>query len=95
MGIKNLREMNRAFLMKLDFRFVSREDELLVLLKHKFRNKLGAPISSFRPLSIWRGISLSLKNLAGKMYWTIKSGEKVDFCRVGILGWGNFYTTRP
>ncbi|KAF9612720.1 hypothetical protein IFM89_003262 [Coptis chinensis] len=86
LGIRKLKDINIAMLMKLAWRCKTGDDEFSVFIRSKFLNKDAAVIQYYKCSSAWPGIMLGLKEVNSRSQWAIGNGAKVDIWRDNWAG---------
>ncbi|KAF6141407.1 hypothetical protein GIB67_021223 [Kingdonia uniflora] len=80
-GIKSLKDINIAMLMKLGWAFLSDHEPWAKFLQAKFQNKEGLLTQYYKNSSIWTGLKEAIVTVNAHSKWINGSGKNTDFWR--------------
>lgn len=75
LGLRKLKDINIAMLMKLAWVFMEGEEELGKFLRYKFLDSTGNMIRYHKPSTIWPGIKVGLRELQNRVQWMVYDGK--------------------
>lgn len=78
LGLRSLKSMNKAALLKLAWEVLSSDQDWATLLRSRFLRQ-SLPIGHYVKSSIWSGIRHTLDYVRNECCWLIGNGEKVHF----------------
>ncbi|KAF9603601.1 hypothetical protein IFM89_037100 [Coptis chinensis] len=81
LGIRRLRELNMALLMKLAWHVKYKEDDFAMFMRSKYFTRDNEPIEYYTKSSLWPGIGWALHEVTSRSQWLIGDGNKVDLWR--------------
>ncbi|KAF6142719.1 hypothetical protein GIB67_018430 [Kingdonia uniflora] len=80
-GIKSLKDINIAMLMKLGWAFLNDHESWAKFLRAKFLNKEGLLTQYYKNSSIWTGLKEAIATFKAHSKWIIGSDKDIDLCR--------------
>lgn len=78
LGIKSLRTLNKAALLKLSWEFLASDKEWVSFLKARFF-QVHKPSIKYVESSIWPGIKLNMQIVLSDSIWMIGDGKEINF----------------